>query len=82
MLTAEIAAIDERTAALQAEKEAYDPECPKMYTIAQASQETGISYDHIRKLCLQKRITHIRAGSKYLINMGSLYRYLNEGETE
>lgn len=54
---------------------------PKMATIAQCAAETGLSYDCIRKLCLQKKIVHIRSGTKYLINVDRLNDYLN-GEQE
>lgn len=52
---------------------------PTMVSIAEASKQTGLSYDFIRKLCLQKKIVHIRAGVKYLINLEKLIEYLNNG---
>lgn len=53
---------------------------PEMVTLREASQRTGISYDWLRKLCLQGRIVHIRAGSKYLVNFRKLIDYLNKGD--
>lgn len=53
---------------------------PTMLTIKECSARTGISYDWIRKLCLQGRIVHIRAGNKYLINFSKFINYLNEGD--
>lgn len=53
---------------------------PEMITIKEAARRTGVSYDCIRKLCLQKKIVHIKAGSKYLINFGMFCKYLNEGD--
>lgn len=53
---------------------------PTMLTIQETSNATGISYDCIRKLCLQGKIVHIRAGTKFLINMEKLVDYLNKGE--
>lgn len=53
---------------------------PEMITIKECSARTGVSYDWIRKLCLQNRIVHIRAGNKYLINFGKFVAYLNEGD--
>lgn len=50
---------------------------PRMRTIKEVSAETGISYDAIRKLCLKKKIQHIRCGSKYLINLDRFIDYLN-----
>ena len=54
---------------------------PRMLTIQQASDETGLSYGCIRKWCLEKRIVFVRSGKKYLINMDRLGDYLN-GESE
>lgn len=53
---------------------------PEMVTINECSARTGVSYDWIRKLCLQDRIVYIRAGNKYLINFGKFVAYLNEGD--
>ena len=50
---------------------------PTMVTISKASEKTGVSYDYLRKLCIQKKIVHIRAGKKYLINLEKLGEYLN-----
>lgn len=54
--------------------------CPTMLTIKQAAEKTNLSYDFIRKLCLQKKIVFVRAGNKYLVNMEKLIDFLN-GET-
>ena len=51
-----------------------------MMTLNQAAEATGLSYDHLRKLCLQKKIVFVRAGSKYLINADRLLEYLDKGE--
>lgn len=53
---------------------------PTMYTLPQAAATTGLSYDYLRKLCLQGKIIHVRAGSKYLVNMEKLIEYLNGKE--
>lgn len=53
---------------------------PTMVSIKEASSRTGLSYDYIRKLCLQKKIVFVKAGSKYLINLEKLVIFLNEGE--
>lgn len=53
---------------------------PEMVTINECSKRTGVSYDWIRKLCLQGRIVYIRAGNKYLINFGKFVAYLNKGD--
>ena len=54
---------------------------PRMLTIQQAADETGLSYGCIRIWCLEKRIVFVRSGKKYLINMDRLGDYLN-GESE
>ena len=54
---------------------------PRILTIQQAADETGLSYGCIRKWCLEKRIVFVRSGKKYLINMDRLGDYLN-GESE
>lgn len=53
---------------------------PKMVTLAVASKESGLSYDYLRKLCLQNKIVYVRAGVKYLINWDKLVEFLNQGE--
>lgn len=53
---------------------------PEMVTIKQAASRTGLSYDYLRKLCLQRQIVFVRAGTKYLINMGKLVAFLNGEE--
>lgn len=50
---------------------------PRMEKIKVAAAESGLSYDAIRKLCLQKKIAFIRSGTKYLINMDRFAEYLN-----
>ncbi len=50
---------------------------PEMLTIREAAGRTGLSYDFIRKLCLQGKIVFVRVGSKYLVNMGKLVDFLN-----
>lgn len=56
------------------------PFVPEMVSINECSARTGVSYDWIRKLCLQGKIVHIRAGSKYLINWNKFVEYLNTGD--
>ena len=53
---------------------------PTMVTIKVAAGQTGLSYEYIRKLCLQKKIVFVRTGTKYLINMEKLVEFLNQGE--
>lgn len=53
---------------------------PTMLTIKEVSIRTGVSYDAIRKLCLQNKIVFIKAGAKYLINMEKFIEFLNRGD--
>lgn len=50
---------------------------PKMKTIKEMSELTGLSYTMLRNLCLENKIVHIRAGKKYLINYDRFIDYLN-----
>lgn len=54
---------------------------PRMLTIREAAAETGLSYDYLRKLCIQGRVVYIRAGAKRLINFDKLLEFLNRGES-
>ena len=47
-----------------------------MWTLKQASAETGLSYYFLRNLCLQKKIKFVRSGTKYFINKASLLEYI------
>lgn len=51
-----------------------------MVTLKEASRRTGISYDRLRKMCINRQIVYIRAGCKFLINWEKLVEYLNIGE--
>ena len=53
---------------------------PTMLTIRETANRTSISYDAIRKLCLQDKIVYIRAGKKYLINFEKFCEFLNKGQ--
>lgn len=52
----------------------------QMVTLKEASSRTGISYDRLRKMCINNQIVYIKAGSKFLLNWGKLMEYLNTGE--
>lgn len=54
---------------------------PEMVTLKEASSRTGLSYDCLRKLCLNNQIVYFRAGTKYFINFGRLCEFLNAGGT-
>lgn len=52
---------------------------PRMLPIKQAAQETGLSYNFIRQLCIQEKIVFVRSGNKYFINMQKFEEYLDSG---
>ncbi len=54
----------------------------QMVTLKEASSRTGISYDRLRKMCINRQIVYIKAGSKFLINWDKLVDYLNVGDKE
>lgn len=53
-----------------------------MLTLRQAAEQTGLAYEHLRRLCLQRKIVFVKAGCKYLVNLEKLIEYLNTGEQE
>lgn len=53
---------------------------PTMITIKEAAVRTGLSYEFIRQLIREGKITYVRAGKKYLVNMERLVAYLYQGE--
>ena len=51
---------------------------PEMIPIAEVCKRIpGLSYDFVRKGCLNGKIVHIRAGTKFLVNFGRLVEWLN-----
>lgn len=55
---------------------------PTMKSICECSQITGLAKYHVRQLVLQDKIKYVKAGRKYLVNLESLIKYLNNGETK
>lgn len=53
---------------------------PEMISLREASSRTHISYDRLRKFCLEDKVVYIRSGNKFLINFGKLIDYLNTGD--
>ena len=54
---------------------------PRMMTVKQLSEQTGISEFHIRRLLKSNRIKYIRTGTKYLVNFDKFVEYLNNGDS-
>ena len=56
---------------------------PKMMTISQAAQETGLSYHCIRHLILSGQFRgYIKSGNKYFINQDQFRDFLNGGAAD
>ena len=51
----------------------------RMISLKQASTETGLSYDCLRKMCLANKLVYIRIGKKIMLNADRLEEYLNGG---
>lgn len=59
---------------------AEEVQVPEMITVREAAARTGLSYDYVRKLCLQGKIVFRTVGNKRLVNLGKLAEYLNGSE--
>jgi hypothetical protein len=42
---------------------------PRIRTLKEAAEETGLSYHCLRILCLEDKIIHFRAGNKFMVNL-------------
>lgn len=57
-------------------------EIPRMLTMKQAAEETGLAYNAIRQLCKQRKIVYVQSGNKYYVNAKKLVEYLDKGDVE
>lgn len=55
---------------------------PRMRTIKQTAQETGLAEYFVRQLVKQNKIKYIMAGRKALINLDLFIEYLNGGKSD
>lgn len=55
---------------------------PRMRTIKQAAAETGVPEYFVRRLVKDKKIVHVYAGSKALVNLDRFIEFLNGGQVE
>jgi len=53
---------------------------PRMRTIRQAAEETGLAVYFLRRLVREKKVAYVTAGRKILVNLDSLVKFLCEGE--
>ena len=57
-------------------------ELPKMATIKECAELSGLAKYAIRRLVLENKIKFIKLGKKYRVNFDNLVEYLNNGETK
>lgn len=50
---------------------------PTMKKLREAAAISGLSYNHLRQLCLRGEIVCVRVGNRWYINMDKLAEYLN-----
>lgn len=53
---------------------------PRMATIPQAHEESGIPTYRIRQLCKMGQVRSVRCGRKILVNLSSLAAWMDGGE--
>jgi len=58
-----------------------DVKPPKMATVNEVAEITGLARYYVRQLALQNKVSHVRAGKKILINVEKLIEFLNAGES-
>ena len=56
------------------------PSLPRMRTIKESAEKTGLAVYFVRQLVKQGKIKYVCAGRKCLVNLDSLIEYLNNGE--
>ncbi len=55
---------------------------PRMCSINEASERTGLPDKLIRQLIRSGKVPYIMSGTKYLVNMNRLIDYLNTGDAQ
>ena len=53
---------------------------PRMATVNEVAEITGLAKHYVRQLALQNKIVCFRAGKKILINVEKFIEFLNTGE--
>ena len=57
------------------------PNLPRMGSVKQAAELYGLPASYIRRLCKLGKIKYVNAGHMWLVNLDSLARYFEEGDT-
>ena len=55
---------------------------PHMGTVREAAAASGLAVYRIRQLVAAGQVKHIHAGRRILVNLDSLARYMDQGETQ
>lgn len=53
---------------------------PIMIPLKEASKISGMSYEFLRRICLQNKVRCLRSGNKWYIHREKLLEYLNGGD--
>ena len=53
------------------------PEAPRMVSVKECAELTGLPYSTLLKMCRNREITFIMSGTKYLINYDKLLEQMN-----
>lgn len=55
---------------------------PTMLSISDTAKRTGLAKSYIRQLCWDRKISYVKSGSKYLVNLERLIEYLNTPQSD
>ena len=53
---------------------------PRMGTVQEAAEASGMAKSHIRRLLADGTVRSVRAGRRILVNLDSLAKYLDAGD--
>ena len=55
---------------------------PTMLSIPDIAKRTGLAKTYIRHLCWDRKISYVKSGSKYLVNLEKFIEFLNTSQSE
>ena len=53
---------------------------PIMLTLREASNVSGLSYEGLRRLCVEGKLVHVRIGRKIFVNQDKMKEYLSNSK--
>lgn len=53
---------------------------PMMLTLKEASKVSGLSYEGLRRLCIEGKLVHVRIGRKIFVNQDKMKEYLSKSK--